>query len=208
MRTYRLIRAAPLMASIGLIAVCEPRDNDERETRPAQELPAPAPSPDSPAVGSDTVARARAAQRTIPFQPGPQSETSGTVTISETRARGVEIGVNLRGLSEGEHAWYVRRAPCGVDGPIVVPTSPSADQAGTLGEPLRADADGTAAGTVTIPPDQVPHDLLYAVRPEDPVDPQPHAEPLSLNVHAGTGEDPGPIVACADLTVLAPPTTR
>lgn len=208
MRTHSLIRAAPLVVSIGLLAVCEPRDDSERETRPAREVPAPAPSPDARAARPDTVANARPAQRTIPFQPGPRSATSGTVTITETRARAVEIGVNLRGLSEGEHAWHVRRAPCGVDGPIVIPASPSGDQTDTLGEPLRADADGTASGTVTVPPDQVPHDLRYAVRPEDPRDPQSHAEPLSLQVHARAGDDPGPIVACADLTVAAPPTTR
>lgn len=208
MQTHRLLRAVPLMASTVLLAVCEPREYDERETRPAEEVPAPAPSPDSPAAGSDTMSDAVGAQRTIPFQPGPKAETSGTVRISETQTQGVTLGVNLTGLTEGEHAWHIRHAPCGVEGPIAVAISPAAGDTGSLGQPLRADAAGSAGGTVTIPANQVPPDLLYAVRPEDPADPESHAKPLSLQVHAGDGADPGPIVACADLTVMAPPTTR
>lgn len=210
MQTHRLPRAVPLMASIALLAVCEPREYDEGETRPAEEVPAPspAPSPDSPAASPDTAGVAPGAQRTIPFQPGPHAETSGTLRISETQARGVTLGVNLTGLTEGEHAWHIRHAPCGVDGPIAVAISQAAGDAGSLGQPLQANGAGSASGTVTIPANQVPPDLLYAVGPEDPMDPQPHAEPLSLQVHAGDGADPGPIVACADLTVMAPPTTR
>lgn len=207
MQTHRLLRAVPLAASIALLAVCEPREYDEPETRPAEEVPAATPSPDSPAARPETAAARPGAQRTIPFQPGPQAETSGTVRISETPARDITLGVNLTGMSEGEHVWHIRHAPCGVDGPIAVAISPAAGDTGSLGEPLRADADGHAGGTVTIPANQVPPDLRYALRPEDPADPQSHAEPLSLQVHAADA-DSSPIVACADLTVMAPPTTR
>lgn len=208
MHTHRLLCTVPLVASMASLAVCGPHEHDEAETRPAEEVPAAAPSPDSPAAGSDTAAVASGAERTIPFQPAPQAETSGTVKISETQTRGLVIGVNLTGLAEGEHAWHIRRAPCGVDGPIVVAISPAADQAGVLGEPLPADADGSVAGSVTIPASQVPPELRDAVLPHDPADPRSHAVPLSLQVHARAGDDPGPIVACADLTVMAPPTTR
>lgn len=216
MRAPEHLCAAMLAALIASVPACEPRayDEAETETRAAEEVPAPAPAtpaatPDSPATpNGDTTVDASAAQRTIPFQPGPQSETSGTVSLRETRSRELALGVSLTGLSEGDHAWHIRRAPCGVDGPIALAISAAAGDTGSLAQPLHADADGNAGGTVTIPAGQVSPELRYALRPEDPADPQPHVEPLSLQVHERAGADPGPIVACADLTVMAPPTTR
>lgn len=141
-----------------------------------------------------------AANARQPAQPGqatpdatnPDAPTSsaaapdGEMSASSTGAgQGFRVEVSLDGLSQGDHAWHIHSGPCGEQAPVAVAFSPTADQEG-LTQPLTADQQGHAEGTVTVPAGELALDQLQG-------------QEYSVHVHAQGGTDHGPTVACADL---------
>jgi|GEM_PF-1821150 len=98
---------------------------------------------------------------------------------------GFSVVVDVRGLSEGEHAWHIHSGPCGEQAPVVAPMTATADREGVDG-PLMTGAGGMASDTAFVPDSVL---ALSALR----------ASPHSLHVHQRGGVDHGPTVACATL---------
>lgn len=146
-------------------------------------------APAAPADGSATVTDQAAgtdgpAQTPAGGDAAPRSGDSNPASMAGDD--GFTVTVRLNGLAEGEHAWHIHSAPCGTDGPVVVPFTETENEP-ALDGPLTARAGGVAADTAFVPASVMSLDSVQAT-------------PHSLHVHAQGGVDHGPTVACADLT--------
>lgn len=126
-----------------------------------------------------------------------EAEDPNTPTTSpaatEGQGQGFRVEVTLAGITEGEHAWHIHEAACGQQGPVVVPFSAVPGEEGLTGE-LEADDTGRVEEEATVPSDRLTFDQL-------------RTGTYSLRVHAQGGENHGPAVACADLSVEGTTTT-
>ena len=116
----------------------------------------------------------------------PATGTPGTAEGTGQAGQGFRVEVSLNGLSEGDHAWHIHRAPCGEDGPVVVPFSATPDEEGLTGD-LSVDQSGRAESSADVPAEDLTLDQLRSGQ-------------YSVHVHAQGGVDHGPTVACADLS--------
>jgi hypothetical protein len=176
------MRNAVLFAFTGLVvAACD--TNDEAETDPGL-LPA-----DEPAVEQEQedVALARGDFSAMPD--AGELNVTGWVELHQRDGLvqdGLELRVHLMGLSEGDHAWHVHRGTCDAPGEVVLPLSDSGDLDGIAGD-LNAGSDGMVEETVGIDDDHVSRLNL--------------SENHVVAVHLRGGDDPGPPIACAPLTM-------
>jgi Cu/Zn superoxide dismutase len=127
---------------------------------------------------------------TANFEPGEgagERAISGTVTVleGEEPTGGYRLAVEIEGLTPGEHAWHIHNAPCGKQGPVVVPFTATESEEG-LAQALDAGEGGMAEAEVTVPSERLSLDELKSGE-------------YSLHVHQNAGADHGPTVACADL---------
>ncbi len=176
MRMGKLMKVAPLLVGLVIGSACDVDGREQVETQPAQEVP----------PGADTMAGMMAA-RIVQFQPGPAGgNVAGILRLSGSAGQPVQVNVELTGLAEGEHAWHIHKAKCGEEGPVVVAITPDKEGVQGIGQPLVAGTDGRAAGSVTIPADQLTVEQLQTGQ-------------LSLHVHERGGVDHGETVACAPL---------
>ena len=100
-------------------------------------------------------------------------------------ASGFRLEVTLDGLTEGAHAWHIHEGSCDAQGPVVVAMTPMGEMEG-IAAPLTVPAEGApvrGAATVT-------GLTLQQLEESD----------YSLRVHEGSGTQPGPVAACADLS--------
>ena len=184
---HRNLEVATLAAGVALLAACaeQPDTDDELEMPEAVE---------QPTADSDTMDPLAEAEGnvviTASFEPGegaPEGEVNGTLTVLETAEPGgdYQLAVRIDGLSRGEHAWYIHSAPCGQEGPVVVPFTETEEDPG-LAQPLIPGAEGTAEATVTVPADRLTMAQLGSGE-------------YSLHVHQKGGVEHGPTLACANL---------
>jgi Cu/Zn superoxide dismutase len=181
--------AAALALGVGLFGACadQPRADDEMADDDSMDAPGTVATEPAEAPGSAEGSVAMTAS----FEPGEGAldgqRVDGTLTVFEP-AQGngdFRLRVHVQGIGEGEHAWHIHAAPCGQEGPVVVPFTETEDGPG-LAQPLRPGEDGVAEATVTVPADKLQLDQF---RNGD----------YSLHVHQKGGVDHGPTVACANL---------
>ena len=151
-------------------------ETDETDLEPAETEPGVLPEEGAPIA-------------TAQFQPGKGAEgrnVQGTLQVLPISGeQGMEVKARVEGLTEGEHAWHIHSAPCGQEAPVVVPFTSTQQKEG-IGAPLEAGSDGTAEGSVDVPPDELTRQ-------------QVGTGAYSVHVHAKGGIDHGPTVACANL---------
>jgi Cu/Zn superoxide dismutase len=170
----KLLGASSMLLGLALLPACEPRDETETETMEGEETTPPSPPPATTAQ-----------PREIPFEPGPAGATSaGMLRVTPQNDGGMEYAVELTGLTPGEHAWHIHSGACGTEGPVVLPITDTPDMEG-VGDPVQVGEDGRGTATVTIPADRI-----------SALGTGPH----SLHVHERAGTDPGPSVACANIS--------
>lgn len=166
------ILAVPLVLSIAFLG-CGGETQTNANTREgmeqAQATPAPTLEP----------------SRTLTFEPANGTKATGTLVITDRPDGAAAITVDIDGLSPGAHAWHVHNAPCGSAGQVVLPFTDIASQKG-IAEPLVANDQGHASGTVTITAEQLPPAALKNGK-------------YSIHIHKGAGTDPGETVACVTL---------
>lgn len=175
----RTMTAFTLALAAATLVGCEAREAEDEAIEPGQELPQtpdPQPVPDEMLVSSSE------------FQAVGESGATpvrGTAELRRVTDDGsLELYVRLEGLSEGNHAWHIHGAPCGEQGGVVVPLSGAGGQDGIHGD-LEVGGDGVVEQRVTLDAEHVRTLQL---------DTQ-HA----LNVHSGSGDNPGAPVACANI---------
>lgn len=117
-----------------------------------------------------------------------QAQPAETTTTGGTGAAGggFRLTATVYGLTPGEHAWHIHSGTCDQNGPVKVAITSTAQQHG-IGRSLDANRNGEAMGSVTVPGS----DLTLA---------QLESGQYSLHIHQHGGVNPGPTVACADLT--------
>jgi Cu/Zn superoxide dismutase len=184
---HRNLEVTALAAGVALLAACaeQPDTDDELEMPEAVEQPMSADSDMDPLAEAEG-----SVVMTASFEPGegaPEGEVNGTVTVLEGAEPGgdYQLAVRVDGLSPGEHAWHIHSAPCGQEGPVVVPFTPTEEDRG-LAQPLTPGAGGTVDVNVTVPRDR----LTLA---------QLGSGAYSLHVHQKGGVEHGPTLACANL---------
>jgi Cu/Zn superoxide dismutase len=182
------MKVAPLLAGLVLIPACGRDDDVELETIPAEELPV------VPPTGTDTMGGAGldvTAMKMVQFERGPAGgDVTGTLRMTASPGQGMQLNVDLMGLTPGEHAWHIHSVPCGREGPVVVAITATPEQQG-IGQPLMAGADGHAMGSVTVTPNKLSVEQLQTGQ-------------YSLHVHERGGTDHGATAACANLTAGGP----
>lgn len=163
--------------------------------------------PPEGAIGSDTTAQAARAMTSppggavdvgqallsVPFQrmeADTADEITGNVRVyppaPADTAGGFRLEVVMDGITAGAHAWHIHSGACArAHAPIAVPFTRTEAEKG-LAHPLSADAGASARALVSVPANELPLDSLETGE-------------YSLRVHLGSGVDPGPPVACADL---------
>jgi hypothetical protein len=187
MHRYPLV--GTLALGVGLLGACadQPRADDELEGDGSIESPGTVATPPAETRGDPegTVAMTESFQPAEGAKEGQRID--GTVTVFEPAAGNADyrLAVRIEGIGEGEHAWHIHAAPCGKEGPVVVPFTQTEDAPG-LARPLKPDASGIAEATVTVPADRVTIDKLRSGE-------------YSLHVHDRGGIDHGATVACANL---------
>jgi hypothetical protein len=161
-----------------MVAACDTRD-DTATTQPGDELgPLPAEQPRDLAVS------------TTQFQATQDAGGLQVQGMAELRQRGatmndgLELRVNLTGLSEGDHAWHIHGGTCQSPGQVLIPISGIGDRSG-IGSDLNADSNGRAEASVNID-----HDHLMQLQ---------QGQSYIVNVHLRGGDNPGPAIACAPL---------
>ena len=169
-------RALFLSAAVALLAVGCAESEEEPEVVTGEEAAEMEEGPDfSEEVRTEFEAGA-----------GATGEVSGRLRLL-VPIQGVDapmkLAVHVEGLTPGPHAWHIHEAPCGEEGPVTIPFTPTAEMEGIAG-PLVADSSGLAADTVDVPP-------LSRV--------WVRAGEMSVHVHAEPGVEHGPTVACAIL---------
>jgi len=121
--------------------------------------------------------------------PGAMDRIGGTAQVMVPRpgeAKGVHVKVSLTGLSQGTHAWHIHEGSCAeMSDKIAVPLSSTEDSPGLAG-PLAAGPNGVAEETVFVPNEKLSLDDMKKQR-------------YSIHVHAMSGPQHGPTVACVDL---------
>jgi hypothetical protein len=167
-----LLRYASPVLGLAVVFACAPADDAELEPEETQEVaPPPAPEP------------AEEAPWTTDFQAAPDvPNITGSLT-AEPMGDDTQVRITLNGLPPGEHAWHIHNAPCGQDGPVVYAFTSTAELEGT-DAPITAAEDGSATATATVPGDRLMRADLRNGQ-------------YSLHVHANSGTDHGPSIACA-----------
>jgi Cu/Zn superoxide dismutase len=181
--------AGALAPTVGLLGACsdQPRTDDELDEDDAVETPgtvATQPT-EAPRDAEGTVAMTESFRPAEGAKEGQRID--GTVTVFEPTEPNADyrLSVRIAGIGEGEHAWHIHAAPCGKEGPVVVPFTQTEDGPG-LAQPLRSDAAGTAEATVTVPAERLTLEKMKSGE-------------YSVHVHEKGGIDHGPTVACANL---------
>lgn len=112
---------------------------------------------------------------------------TGTVRLVDVpRRSSMQIQVEADGLTPGPHAWHIHTGSCDNVGGIAVPFTTIGAREG-IDEPIMASAEGEAAEDALIPPSLLSQEQLAAGS-------------YSLNIHNAAGANPGPTVACANLS--------
>jgi Cu/Zn superoxide dismutase len=170
------------LAATTMVA-CEAREDETIDTQPGEDIaPAPAPAPQP----MDMVVA------TGQFQPTGEAgamQVMGTAELRRAgtdRSDGLELVVQLSGLDDQEHAWHIHEGACDNVGRIVVPLSGGGALDG-IDDDLEADSDGNVNRTVEIDEEHL------AVLSSN--------QSYSVNVHQGSGDNPGAPVACATLDI-------
>lgn len=179
------MRHLPILAvvlSTTLAVACGP---EESEPEPAADQPAM--EAEVPAAGTEVPAFSEEVRTEFAAPEGSASDVRGTlrllVPVEGLEEADLRLRAELAGLEAGPHAWHIHAGPCGVDAPVEIALSPSADQPG-LTDPLIAAGNGTAEAEVDVPP-------LNERWVE--------AGAYSVRIHESAGADPGAEVACATL---------
>jgi hypothetical protein len=174
-------RTAMLFALTGLVvAACDTRD--DMDTEPGL-LPA------------DDATRTEQPQEVVvargEFSPTEQAGELNVSGWAELRQRGatlddgLELRVHLMGLGDGDHAWHVHRGTCASPGAVVLALSDHGETSGIASD-LSAGSDGMVEETVNIDRDRYAGLNLQ--------------ESHVVNVHMRGGDNPGPAIACAELS--------
>ena len=197
---FRLLMAVAFAATA---SACD-TGNDDVEIYEGEEAATPAletePANEAPILtaafeageGATEAARVSGTVRVFAADGGADATTpatgapSATTTDEGRTGQGFRVEVSLNGLSEGDHAWHIHDAPCGQEGPVVVPFSATADEEGLTGD-LSVDESGRAESSADVPAEDLTLDRLQGGQ-------------YSVHVHAQGGVDHGPTVACADLS--------
>lgn len=161
---------------VGTIAACAPADDDADAMADAAAEQTP-PPPINMTVSSTQ------------FQPADTPESAGITGTAELRnvdgSTDVELVVRLQGVPEGPHGWHIHGAPCGAEGPVLIPLTATSTLEG-ISDALNAGSDGLAEKTVTIPAASM-NGVNFETAGQ------------SVRVHQKDGTDHGPTIACANL---------
>lgn len=166
-----------IILAVSALAGCGPADTEDdvdTETMEARDAQPVA----SAGSASDTVVTANLAGEGEGY-----AAIQGEVAVIGDSDGPLSIVLDARGLPPGEHAWHIHAGPCAASTDVVIALSATADQEAIVG-PLTVDQTGAVNRTAEVAP------LTRSM-----VGGQRH----SLHIHAMSGVDHGPSIACATI---------
>lgn len=117
---------------------------------------------------------------------GAGSNAGGLVRLVDLPAtEDMQVQVEATGLPSGSHSWHIHSGTCAQPGGVVVAFTTIGQNEG-LDEPIVADAQGRAAEDARVPANRLTRQQITSGS-------------YIVNIHARSGPNPGPTIACADL---------